>query len=271
MSDIQPGASPPRVSIIGACYYLAPATFAQRMRQLVRSLEGDAGPISTQFVAIDAARLHDETSRLPPYWLVSTGGFLDISAYSTAALTSAPADVHLLLNDTLFVKHPWRLIMRRVRALIRTLALMPGLAACGEVHPSTDLLMADRDNPNRRHLSTFCFALNEAAFSMFKDIAATLPDGHDEHRVKAWLDAQMQRHSALEKLLYVHLTGPLNPWSWPRLSKAQISPQLLDRKAVTVVFEYLLTHQLLLQGGLIMPINTGPRYRLEATLWALRG
>ena len=269
MSDMHRRADRLRVSIIGASYYLSPAVFARQMGSLVRLLDPDAFLICTQFVAINSAPTSDAIIELPPGSVASAGRFFDISAYHTGALLSTKADVYILLNDTLFIKHSWRTIIGRIRAMIDCVSTAPVLAACGEVNPSSDLLMFDFDNPTRQHLSTFCFALNSSAFDMFKDLASKLPIDHTNAGIVAWLNEQMLHRVGLKNLLYVHLSEKRNPWSWQIFSKKQPSLELRNLKAVTVVFEYLFTQQLLLQGGLILPINIDIYYKIKAKLWRI--
>ncbi len=255
-----------RVAVIGACYYTAPARFAALAAAFVRELLPDGFAVEQCFVDMRspsaAARQGMATS-----WIGSTGRYLDISAYAGAAEVVGDHDLCLVLNDTLFTKHPWRLAARRLRALIPTLTAFAEPAAAGEVHASTDLLLLDVRNPTRRHLSTFCFLLNRAGFTVFRELAQTLPEDGSSRGISAWLDAQA--HPPLKHLLHVHLTGPVSPWSWNGRLHQGAADDLVLRKAVTVAFEYLLSEQILRRGGVILPINVGLKYRVRAKAAAL--
>lgn len=198
-------------------------------------------------------------------WIKNGGRYLDISAYSAAAFQPDDADLFVIFNDTLFIKHPWRLIARRMSGQLANLAATSAPGAVGIVDPSTHLLILDGSNPTRRHMSTFCFVLNRAGLALFNSVLTELPLSDATERTEQdWLEAQMGRHSALRHVLHVHLTGPANPHSWSALKSA--NADLLLRKAVTVVFEYRLTQALLEAGGMIVPVNIGWRYRQRARL-----
>lgn len=254
-----------RVAVIGACYYTAPARFSALAGALVRDLLPEGCAVEQCFVDMRspaAARQGTATS-----WIGSAGRYLDISAYASAAEVVGDQDLYLVLNDTLFTKHPWRLAARRLRALIPTLTAFAEPAAAGEVHASTDLLLLDARNPTRRHLSTFCFLLNRAGFTVFRRLAQSLPEDGSARGISAWLDAHA--HRPLKHLLHVHLTGPISPWSWKGRLHQGAADDLVLRKAVTVAFEYLLSEQILSSGGVILPVNVGLKYRVSAKAAAL--
>lgn len=253
----------PRVALIGACYYTSPEQFARLTSSFTGDLLQDHGLARQCLVSMRTpvqgpTGLGDTTS-----WVSCQGRFLDISAYKSAADVVGSHDLYVVLNDTLFTKHPWRPMAARLRALIPSLAAIEEPAAAGEVHPSTDLLMVDSRNPTRRHLSTFCFLLNRAGFQTFQRLARQLPDNDSISVVRAWLDELCAAHTPLKHLLHVHLFGPVSPWSWKgRLNQAP--EELILRKAVTVAFEYLLSEEILHRQGLVMPVNYGLKYRLGA-------
>lgn len=255
------------VQIVGACYYLPPAEFEARLQAV-------AALLATPAVRLQAVALASPTtaarrgSRLP--WIESTGEFLDMSAYRAGLEASPPSATCLVLNDTLFIRHPWRRVVHGIAALLPALASFPTAAAAGEVHPSTDLLLADAANPGRRHLSTFCFAVNADARGLLGDVLASLPLDGGPDAAQSWLDEQTSRSVALRTLLHVHLQAPANPWSWKRQPQMPAADLRL-RKSITVAVEYLFTTRLLQQGGCVMPINQGLGYRIMSRLAARAG
>lgn len=256
---------PHAAGIVGACWYLTPERFQERCERFAVTVIG--GVTKCSFVAMKG----DAPSQLfkggvEANWLSLDGKpFLDISAFAVGA-ASLPNDLplYLILNDTLFERHAWRLISRRLAQVRDSLAAFPSAAAAGEVHPSTDLLMLDVQNLTRSHLSTFCLLLNNAGFQLFRELLSELPNSVDTDAVDSWIESQQAAYPALRPLLHVHLYGPTSPWSW----KGGAVPDdegILRRKAVTVIFEYLFTVRLLTQGVGI-PINQGLAYRLKARL-----
>jgi hypothetical protein len=257
-----------RLDIVGACYYLTPDRFSERLIALARVLAG-----STDTLTIRAISMRDAREELPAHapisWGRSRGAFLDISAYQEGLKDVRPEANCILLNDTLFLRHPWKQVARSIAPLLPALSNSPMAAAAGEVHPSTDLLLSDPDNYSRRHLSTFCFAMNAASRSVFDEIMASLPTQETTTERSAWLSNQASRYPALGTLLHVHLEAANNPWTWRRRTNST-QPEMLARKAVTVAIEYLFTARLLERGGFVMPINSTMKYRFAARLAALR-
>lgn len=258
------------VQIVGACYYLAPNVVMARLRALAHIFDAEGHGVTIRAVSMREQLPQDQQASVRAHWRQSGGAFLDISAYRSGLDAAPSTAICVLLNDTLFIRHPWRRVARRLTTLMPTLAASPVAAAAGELHPSTDLLLADPANPSRRHLSTFCFAINPAGRAILDEITATLPVDASTTAVQAWLDVQTAHYPALRQLLYVHLYASPNPWSWKRRSTG-IAFDLLARKAVTVAVEYQLTARLLQQNGFVMPINVGLAYRLASKLAALRG
>lgn len=248
--------------VVGACWYLTPERFRERCDVFVNAAVG--GFVHRRIVAMKGG-VPAAAESAAADWIDGGGHFLDVSAYARAA-AQLPGDLplYLILNDTLFERHPWRLISRRLALVRDNLAALPSAAAAAEVHPSTDLLMIDAHNPTRRHLSTFCLLLNNAGFRLFCSLLSELPKSADPELVDGWIASRTQAYPALRALLHVHLDGPTSPWSWK--SKAAVSDrELLRRKAVTVIFEYLFTVRLLAEG-VGMPINQGLAYRVQARM-----
>ena len=102
--------------------------------------------------------------------------------------------------------------------------------------------------------------LNNDGFNLFRQLLAELPASAERETVQNWIDTRVANYPALKALLHVHLYGPRTPWSWKHSH-----PELLQRKAVTVIFEYIFTAELL-SAGIGMPINQGFGYRLLSRL-----
>jgi hypothetical protein len=242
---------------------MEPDKFLRRIREAQQYLGKTMHHAGTTPVAIENPRRR--TALKSPDWLRSRGEFLDMSAYASALEATPDGDVTIFINDTLFMRHPWRLALRRLADLLPSLETSVHAAAAGEVHATTDVLLVDRDNPSRRHLSTFCFAVNADARRKLSETLLEMPVSSTSASVREWVDGQIDRHPALATLLHVHLFGPKNPWTWPGKAN-DASEDLLLRKAVTVIAEYRFTSGLLSSGGLLMPINLGPAYKV-ASRW----
>ena len=115
--------------------------------------------------------------------------------------------------------------------------------------------MSTTFTPAEQQIRDQCAEARKAA-----QLLATLPASAEREIVQNWIDIQVAAYPALRSLLHVHLYGPRTPWSWKHND-----PDLVQRKAVTVIFEYIFTAELLARGVGI-PINQGLGYRLLSRL-----
>ena len=183
--------------------------------------------------------------------------FMDISGY-IHGLAKVPAGVPVLvLNDTYFVKHPWRSYTKSLATVLKPLASLEVPCAAGAVFPTQSLLLLDESNPTRRHVCTFLVAFNAQGREVMDALARGLP-GRSHEEVKSWLDEVMSRHRALHLMCRLHFADIPNPWGWPGLA-SRPGAVTIQRKTVTVAFEYLLSYELLRAGGMVLPINAGTR------------
>lgn len=250
--------------VIGACWYKTPDQFLAHTDRFLNQAIG-TNPIERRFIAMKgASQLGGGYGRFgvdSSDWLVGGGPFLDISAYALACATlPSNLPLYLIFNDTLFTRHPSRLISHRLAGLRDSLVAFTSPGAAAVVHPSTDLLLVDAHNISRHHLSTFCLLLNNSGFQIFQRLLAELPTSAEPEVIQAWINHQVTAYPALKALLHVHLFGPRTPWSWKHKDT-----KLFQRKAVTVIFEYLFTVKLL-ADGIGMPINHNLWYRLHSKL-----
>lgn len=243
-----------RVFLVAVQYYLDDQQLGARLARLQQALRA-AGFAST----VETVDLRPAS--LPPGEMIRRHPFLDMSGFRAGIARRDDNEVVVLLNDTLFTKHPCRLLTRKVVGLLPMLAAISVPAAAGVVHPTTGLVMRDADNPTRQHLSTFLVAANRAGAQVFADLLGSLP-GADDPLGERWLAAQRARFAALGPLLEVHLGGVRNPWVWHGM-RPGADPALVQRKAITVAVEYLFTCHLLAAGGCILPVNPGVRFKLD--------
>jgi hypothetical protein len=256
----------PSVQLVGACYYVAPQRFARRAEAIASVLAERGYSVAMTSVAMSQGlpgQPPPPSARFASRWVQSRGAFLDMSAFAAALPNEPEASLYVLFNDTLLLRHPWRLFLRRLTQHLPSLATAPNAAAIGELHPSTDILQIHSSNPSGRHLSTFFFALNLAALAIFQEILGTLPATADPAAVRSWIQQHAERNPELSNLLHVHLLGPSGPWSWRRRA-TPVNEDLLLRKAVTVVVEHVLSAEILRRGGFLMPVNADLFYRIVA-------
>lgn len=183
--------------------------------------------------------------------------FLDVSGYF-AGLERVPQGAPVIvLNDTFFTKHPWRSYTKSLARVLKVLASRDHPCAAGAVFPTQSLLLLDEQNPSRRHVCTFLVAVNPAGRIVLDELGSSLP-GPQEDEVEQWLRSIRTQHPALSSMLDLHFAREPNPWQWPGMA-GEPTDRLVQRKAVTVVFEYLFSSRLLACGGMVLPINAGTR------------
>lgn len=200
-------------------------------------------------------------------WQLFNGSALDFSAYS-APNTSNSADIYIYYNDTLFIKHPWKLLANRMSKLLSTVKTANFSMGLGVIHPTTPFLMKDENNPYRRHMQTFCFALNQDAQDEFKKILTAIPVDRSAD-LSDWIKKVITKYPVLAKLLHIHLFSPNNPWSWQPLNSSLLNENkesLLLKKAISVALEYELSATIINENGIILPLNWDDKYRLHIKL-----
>lgn len=263
--NLESGDAAGRIHAVCARYYLPRTDCAARCSEFVRTLIGN----ERRTASVDLVDMRDgpgTDSSSNTVWMDGRGRYLDMSAFAKAPPAAGQSSLVAMFNDTLFIKHPWRLIARRLHRWLDVLAASGQPAMAGVVHPSTDLLILDTHNPNRQHLSTFCFVANRPAFVLIRELLNTLPLHAEEQAPesvdRAWLEDAMQCYPVLRHLLHAHCLGPDNPLTWrPSAATVSVGLDLRTRKAVTVAVEYAITARVLKQQGMIVPINVDFRYR----------
>lgn len=249
------------IGVAGACWYIDPGRFLTLSDRFLNKSIG-LGHFERRYVSMkDFSFVHAAETNGEINWLIGECDFWDISAYSLACATLPNnLPLYLVFNDTLFTKHPWRMIASRLSGIRDNLASFSGPAISAEIHPSTDLLLIDSHNPSRHHLATFCLLLNNGGFQIFQRLLGKLPSSSNPEVIQGWIDECITAYPSLRSLLHVHLFGPRTPWSWK-----QNAPALIERKAVGVIFEYILSVELL-ASGMGIPINQGYGYRLRSLM-----
>lgn len=249
------------IGVVVVQYYLSDSTLSLRLDAFVRELKKAKHEVTLSVVDI---RTGKKKRRPETAGNISSfvSQFLDISAYGQGLKSVPERNVVIVLNDTLFMRHPWKELCRNLIQVLPLLASLPCMAAGGVLHQTTQVLLRDEGNPSRQHLSTFLVALNSAARRYFESLIEALPPNDGDEALN-WIDEQKNMHRALGTLLHVHLVDETNPWSWNGLGRRP-TMALRTRKAVTVVFEYIFSSEMLRQGGCLIPLNRGLLYRLAA-------
>lgn len=230
------------VLIIVVQYYLSEEVIRKKIKFLVKNL---TKKYEVKFNIFDIKNCNSR--------------YLDISGYSELLNIYESEDGVILLNDTVFMKHPWGLISERINILIDLVMNIKIPAFCGVVNDNTGLKIVDENNVLGSHLSTFLIIFNKIASHKILNLFKSLPH-YDDLSIENWIKNSISRYPVLSILLDIHLGSVKNPWSW--LPKNQsVKSNLLNRKKITVIFEYILSSQIINCGGCIIPINYDLKYK----------
>ena len=236
-----------RVGLVVVQYYVSDRELRKFVDALCKILRDHA--VEVEEVRVDIRARKDAAHLQYP--------FFDISGYCEGLRRLPEGGTAILLNDTFFVKHPWRSYAKALARVLRSLGRLEVAGAAGAVFPTQNLLLVDENNPTRQHVSTFLVALNPAGRTIFEMLASQLPGGEDP-LAENWLSRVLSAHRALALIFMLHFGPEPNPWLWSNLPRVT-DERVVQRKKVTVAFEYLLTCELLRSGGLVLPINVGTR------------
>tara|TARA_B110000503_G_scaffold111208_1_gene166462 strand:- start:9233 stop:10018 length:786 start_codon:yes stop_codon:yes gene_type:complete len=243
-----------RLTINGVKFYLTSRQFSKKTKLIRDVFDCKFDKICS--VNIDLVKEEPESS-IPNEMIYSNDLWFDMSAYGAAIDKQSTSDAFLYFNDTLFVKHCSGIVLERIRDCADSVASSPFPTAVGAINPSTDAIFHEGGYRSSKHLSTFCFMLNNSANRIFEDILLSLPDFEDSHD---WLRSKYQEYPALERVLYLNVFAPHNPWSWAGRSH-NLRSDFLRRKAVSVSVEHILSAEIIKSGGVLLPTNYGYYYK----------
>ena len=192
-----------RLFLIVAQYYLSSKKLNKRLSYIINFFN-DSGI----YVSLKKIKMKDDEYRGSKSETIGPSidkyQFFDMSAYKDGLLNAGDFDVYLLINDTLFIKYPWKSYIKHLQPMLMSLSNISTPAASGIVH-ATPLLLKDNDNPTRQHLSTFLIATNKLGKSCLMSLLNDLPDLNDPDGVDC-INKQINLYPALGKLLYIHPT-----------------------------------------------------------------
>lgn len=256
-----------KIAIIGVCFYLPVSDFTKKSDFFINNL-GKECEITKHFVLMRESKDFDSQAEFADQkWNLFNGSALDFSAYSAPNISSS-ADIYIYYNDTLFIKHPWKLLVNRISKLLCALKTSNFPVGLGVIHPTTLFLMKDESNPYRRHMQTFCFALNQSAQNEFVKILTTIP-AESSAEMRDWIRNKIIQYPVLAKILHFHLFSSNNPWSWRPLNNSSSdknNESLFLKKAISVSLEYEFSATIINENGIILPLNWDDKYRLHMKL-----
>ena len=181
--------------------------------------------------------------------------FFDFSVYfnNLKINKDEKIDVYIFLNDTLFIKHPWKILLKKLLSQLPLISKIPTAAAVGPVDAMGILL--DKNNlVNEKHLSTFLFALNKEGAKIFNQIGSEITQISIGDQ--SWANLKIADDILLNITINSHLKIVDSIYAWPGL-KNNHSESTLFSKLICVVAEYEFSKKLLSSPGFIIPINNG--------------
>lgn len=255
-----------KLSVVIARYYLDHKKLEYITNKFLENLDSNNYVIEKDIIFVDLKNEDKASKENSKYcWKDKEPYFFDFSAYQEIKKTS-DSDLFLYINDTLFIKHPWKVITNKIRNLFQTLASIDDPAAIGIVYPYSEALMIDSKNPNLKHMTTFCFVLNKAANKIFNGIMESLDECMNK---EDWVMNKINSNRFISYLLNIHLYGPISPWSWK--NNNNFPDNILLSKAISVILEYELNQSILNANGLIIPIPRNFKYLISQKYQTLIG
>lgn len=256
------------LEIVGARYYLKEAFFQEKINYLSDIFKNKFSIHSLKSYSLNS--IDNSGEIINKISINITDDFLfDFSAYYRSFKLSENVNAYLLFNDTLFLKHPYRLILSKLSEISSNLVDIGVPAIAGKLDPNTNIAYSNKASYSKYHISTFCFLMNYQAAEIFDKLINDLPKGESLLELSEWIDEKVTLYPPLKWILHVHLFGEKNPWSWSNLSK-DMKEIVLLRKAVTVILEYTLSEEILKNEGILYPVNYNIEYKIFNKLWKLK-
>jgi len=251
-----------KLKVVIGRYYIDPAKLESLVDKFLNLANLNHRVVEKKFVNL---KKEDRTPNNSEEWITKSSPYFDFSAYQE--LEVHPSDesyLYLVINDTLFVRHPYRYISAFLRDNLDIMGQIDVPAAMGIVYPYNEVIARIDGVPVIDHITTYCFALNSKAAHEFQDLLAVLPAAEAKKDQLAWI-LNYSSHNAVVKLLVdIHL-GAVKTSSSYKNGQSLSESQYIG-KAISVILEYALSRRILMQGGLLLPIERGLAYRVEMLL-----
>jgi hypothetical protein len=257
-----------KISVVVGRYYIDHNKLETLISSFLKLLNPDNKYIidNLKFVDLKYSEL-DIKNNLKFNWISKNPIFFDFSAFKEIERSNNTV-LYIYINDTLFIKHPWRIIGKQFSERIDTASLLENSAAVGIVYPYSEALINDRSNLTLQHMTTFCFALNTCSNNIFHNLLNSLPES--ESKSDEWINNEIQSNLFLKYLMNIHIYGPKSPWSWKRANN-NFTESALSGKAIAVILEYDLNAKILNSNGLIIPISRDLKYSLFQKIQSIIG
>ena len=257
------------ISIVIARYYINHAKLEKLVNVFLSSLNKNVEIEKINFIDLNSKASKNKNSVLVYNWIKIEPTFFDFSAFVEMD-SSSDSDLYLYINDTVFIRHPWKVIAKNIMKTLNTINSLNFPVASGLVYPYSEVLINDTENPSLQHITTHCFILNKEANVIFKNLLSFLPDKEDDDKITAWIESKVSSSAFIDFMLNIHLYGPISPWTWNKKEKT-VSKKVLNGKAVSVILEYSLNNEILNSNGLIIPIPRDFKYNFYQKVQSLLG
>lgn len=225
------------IEIIFVRYYLKSKKLESAINFLTKCFRNDIGSINVINIGLDDVSIGDGFANVTIHHFESE--MMDIGAYrfGLECLKVDKCSAILLLNDTLFTRHPYRYLLHNFKKADWTYGIKhPFLLG---VVDETKSIYADNNSlVSGPFISTFCFMLNQASVNVF---------------YQALLKASSQIYdSSFISFLDLHLSSSNNPYAWGK----SLEQSILLKKRLCVCFERVLSRAIIEHDGFIIDVNS---------------
>jgi hypothetical protein len=236
--------------VVVVTYYLPVKVSLKLTKNIAKTIFGDEWDLEYMIIKLAGGdRSSDNVSDCKNVEkFESNDDSMDMAGYELA-LNKAPVGVvYLMINDTIFNKHPYRMISLRLRKIVNLISECPTPCVGGVINPSTDVLFNEMSP--KKHVSTFLMMLNKKGADAVKNEFLH----NKSHGANG---DEFENYQQSDLLVWIHLNAPRNPWSWNVKESLKKDSDLLRKKSKAVVLEQAITDAIFNKGGMVVPINYG--------------
>lgn len=181
---------------------------------------------------------------------------LDFSGYHFLSDINLDSDseVFIFLNDTIFLKHPYKYILNFIFKNTHLLLHKSRSVSMGIVHPYNEVLV---DMNFVHHVQTFVLAMNKNALIIFNQTLEELNNQLNCNSVNGYLSTQKPY---LQFIVNSHLKLPQNFNSWVGIRN---NDDILLRKERSLLAEFKVSESLTATENIFINIPRNKQYYLE--------
>jgi hypothetical protein len=247
------------VVLVVASYYIAPKSLEPLIEKFIVLAGLKSFIVERQYFNLNAEKFNTSDNS---DWISINTPYFDFSAYQKFKFNKSKKNrLYLFINDTLFVKHPFRYIAFYLYKNLRLFTSINVPSSLGIVYPYDEFISNAQTGPIIYHITTYCFILNYEAANHFKKDLLSLPLDEDQKSQIELIENCKIKNSGLKYMIDILFGEAKTRLSYKK--RNLISDEKYIGKAISVIMEYKLSERIYKNNGLIIPINRNFFYKIE--------